>query len=146
MSLEVLKTYGFQRVGHWELADYKSTTHLSHLRGVQFILNETFPDRGGVVYAFVIDQDVAYIGETYKGMRDRFVSYRYGNPLERDTDDRIKIELTEALLRASEVSVWAMAPRTTISLGAQVLEVSASKPVEELLIRTINPPLNRKRI
>ena len=146
MSLEVLKSYLFQQVGHWELAEYKSTAHLSHLRGMHFVLDAAFDDRGGVVYAFVIDHDVAYIGETSKRMRNRFVSYRYGNPLERDTDNRVKIELTEALLRGTAVTVWALVPKATIPLGAQVLEMSASKPVEEWLIQSLNPPLNRQHV
>jgi len=146
MSLEFIQRCGFERVGHWELGLYKSTKHLSHLHGVQFVLDDDFNGSGGVVYAFVIDKAVVYIGETTKGMRDRFLSYRYGNPLERDTDNRVKVELTDALLHGSAVTVWAVVPTARIELAAQLLEMSASKPVEEWLIAKLNPPLNRKRL
>lgn len=143
MSIKRLIDYGFRRVGNWEQADYASTPHLSNLNGIGFILDSNHADGRGVVYALTVDDAIAYIGETSR-LRSRCESYRYGNPLENDTDNRVKLELTEALQRNCTVDIWALVPESQVQLGEHQLTLSASKPVEQWLISKLNPPLNRQ--
>ena len=39
------------------------------------------------------DGESVYVGETTTGMGVRFEGYRYGSPLERDTDNRVKMAI-----------------------------------------------------
>lgn len=99
-----------------------------------------------VVYAVVIVDTVVYVGETMKGMGERFLSYRYGNPLRRDTDNRVKERITESLQRGETVNVWATQPFAEVTLPTGKHNIPASKPIEELLIATLRPELNAKNI
>ena len=87
-----------------------------------------------------------YVGETTRGVRDRFASYRYGNPLESDTDNRVKRGITWLLAVGKSVEIWAMQPKTRVPWGDTTLEVPLSKPIEEHLIKLWDPPLNHKNI
>jgi len=142
---EIIK-YGLGKIGSWTLSHHRSTKHLSHLDGIDFKLDANFKKARNVVYSFAIDDNVAYVGETTKGMSERFLSYRYGNPLERDTDNRVKIEITKALIAGSSVTIWASIPNADIDIAGRTIQISASKPVEELIIKEFDPPLNKKRI
>lgn len=98
-----------------------------------------------VVYAFVLNGSVRYIGETSAGMSSRFASYRYGNPLVRDTDNRIKIAITGALNCNGSVEIWVACPTAGYKLpSGEILTVPASKPLEEHLIGVLRPDLNVK--
>lgn len=142
MSIERLASYGFRHVGHWQLDNYASTPHLFDLPGIGFFLESHHSDGSGVVYAFTIDDTIAYIGETSR-LRSRCESYRYGNPLKTDTDNRVKLELTDALQHDRTVEIWALVPEAQVQLGKHQLTLSASKPIEGWLIAELNPKLNR---
>lgn len=76
----------------------------------------------------------------------RFEGYRYGNPLERDTDNRVKIAITEALIAGKNVLIWILSKKVEIQFDGEMISVSANKPIEEWLIRKLSPPLNNKKI
>src|SRR5438046_1561317 len=94
---EILQRYGLSKVGHWEFGEFASAKHLSHLRGISFVLDATMHSIKDIVYAFLVDGHVCYIGETTNGLKDRFLSYRYGNTTLTDTDNAVKQRITVAL-------------------------------------------------
>lgn len=145
-NLGILKQYGFKKVGGWSFSNHKSTKHLSGLEGINFsVLKESKSERD-VVYAFVFTDTIRYVGETTAGIYSRFQSYRYGNPEERDTDNRVKIAITDWLRGNHEVTIWITKPIAKLELDSQILEIPASKPLEEHLIKKLNPDLNVKNI
>jgi len=80
-------------------------------------------------------------------MAPRFNGYRYGNPLVSDTDNRIKLAITQTLIEGHDVEIWACCPFADLKLpNGQALQVPASKPLEEHLIALIGPDLNLKSI
>ena len=144
-GIKQLEAYGFKQIGKWSFGGYGSTKHLSYLKGIQFtLLDSDFPN--GFVYAFTFDQEVVYVGETTTRMGMRFEGYRYGNPLERDTDNRVKIAITEALIAGKNVLIWILSKKVEIQFDGETISVSANKPIEEWLIRKLSPPLNNKKI
>jgi len=117
------------------------------MHGIQFHLNEEVGSVSDVVYAFMVDKNVLYFGETSVGLNARFQGYRYGTPLETDTDNRIKKEITLLLESGVEVSIWFAIPVGYIELpNGEKLEIPASKPLEEFLISKYKPELNVKNL
>ena len=141
----MLTQYGLSKVGSWRLSqDYKSARHLAHLPGISFELNDGSRWKRHVVYVFAFSEVPRYVGETSAGLGLRLEGYRYGNPLESDTDNRVKIALTKHLQEGGEVSIWCIQPETDLVLGERRLQIPVSKPVEEYLIREMKPDLNVK--
>jgi len=145
--MESLESYGMREIGFWSLSNHKSTKHLVHMQGIQFHLQEEVGSIRNVVYAFVSNRRVLYFGETSAGLSSRFQGYRYGNPLESDTDNRIKKEITSLLELRKEVTIWFSVPVGYLPLpNGKKLEIPASKPLEELLISKYRPELNVKNL
>ena len=142
-----LHEYGLREVGSWILSDHKSTKHLSHINGIDFNIDNSIGNLQNVIYAFVSNNEVLYIGETSAGLKSRFQSYRYGNPLESDTDNRVKIKITKQLENNSNVSIWFSQPQGKMSLpSGEELIIPTSKPLEEHLISIFEPKLNVKNL
>ena len=144
-----LEDYGFEKVGNWVASNHASTEHLKEQvpTGINFVVGEDWRNRRDVCYAFVFDGVPRYLGETTAGMLSRFVSYRYGNPNEIDTDNRVKLAITECLLAGGEVAIWGTQPTADLTLptGSR-LTIPASKPLEEHLIQHLAPDLNVKNL
>lgn len=138
------------RIGEW----VKSGSHgsVAHLRnsvpfGINFAIPRDWKCRTNVVYAFILDGVVEYVGETTRGVADRFSGYRYGNPLVSDTDNRVKLGITTCLEKGGLVEIWACQPVAAYALSdGEFLNVPASKPLEEHLIAALVLLLNVKRI
>jgi hypothetical protein len=150
-----LTEHGLAPCGSWTRGQYASAAHLRDRCpfGLAFTLPVDWKARRDVVYAFVVnganrlDHAVLYIGETSAGMGKRFADYRYGNQLVDDTDNRIKLAITQQLVQGQAVSIWACQPVASLPLpSGQVLQVPASKPLEEHLISLIQPRLNVKML
>jgi len=145
-----LKNHGLQFIGNWISSNQHAS--VSHLKekckiGINFELLTEWKKKRNVVYAFVSNGHVRYIGETSAGMNSRFTGYRYGNPLVRDTDNRIKMAITEVLNCNESVEIWAVCPIADYKLpSGKILTVPASKPLEEHLIGVLKPDLNVKNL
>ena len=147
MKNKTLKDFWLNKVGFLSLSSHKSTKHLSHLTGINFNLNDSFVDVRDVVYAFVAGEEILYVGETTCGLKSRFQGYRYGNPLESDTDNRIKTKITSLLEIGQCVDIWYSKPFSFMKLpSGEELKLPESKALEEFLIAKLSPELNVKRL
>lgn len=148
--LKELESHGLQEIGQWIKSDRYSTVPVMRDRvatGINFDLHNDWRNKHDVVYAFVVDSHIRYIGETTKGMAERFISYRSGNTKITDTDNAVKLVITNALMEGKEVKIWAGHPRAIFQLAnGESFQVPASKPLEEHLIHLIKPDLNVKRL
>ncbi len=142
---ETLTDHGLCQVGFWVRGNYQSVAHLRPECpfGIGYELYSGWPNRSHVVYAFISDNIVMYIGETRAGMASRFNGYRYGNPYVKDTDNRVKLAITAALGNGSTVEIWASQPLAILALPVGSVELPASKLLEARLITLLSPPLNR---
>ncbi len=143
-DINTLKKYDFICIGKWTLGEYKSTKHLAHMKGIKYSIDKHKKTKG-FVYAFSVDDEVVYIGETTQIMGGRFNGYRYGNSLEIDTDNRVKIYITEALEKSKKVLIWFYSKTIDFHFAGENLEISVNKPIEEELIRRLSPLLNNKK-
>lgn len=147
--MEALASCGMVMIGRWRTSSHKSVEHLKSRCpiGIQYEIPQEWRTKRDVVYAFVIDNVVRYVGETSAGMTYRFDGYRYGNPLVTDTDNRVKVAITDALVAGQSVEIWGHTPLAILTLpNNQVLQVPASKPLEEHLIGVLRPDLNVKNL
>lgn len=144
-----LSAFGLMPLGAWNRGDYASVAHLRpHCPfGISFDVPREWRTKASVVYAFAVDDSVLYVGETTRGMASRFEGYRYGNPNPKDTDNRVKLAITQNLAAGRPVSIWGGQPVARFQLpSGEVLHVPACKPLEEHLIAMLQPPLNVKSI
>ena len=142
-----LKNHGLANLGSWTKGNYATVAHLREfcLSGITYNLPDAWLKKRNIVYAFMFGGLVRYIGETTAGMASRFIGYRYGNPLKTDTDNRVKIEITQALMLGNAVEIWAGQPVARMALpDGTELAIPASKPLEEHLITLLKPDLNVK--
>lgn len=147
--LNLLTQFGLSEVGTWSRGSNKSVEHLRDVVpfGLQFDVGSDWRKVRGAVYAIVTGEEVLYVGETSRPLAERLADYRYGNPLPPDTDNRIKIEITRRLAEKHPVSIWAGRPSGAFTTAdGETIEISAAKPVEEVLIQRIGPPLNVKNL
>ena len=143
----MIEDFGFIKAGSWIKSENKSTKHLLPIQGINFLVSKDILEVKNVVYSFIVDKSILYIGETTVGMKSRFSGYRYGNTLESDTDNRIKIAITDHLLAGREVDIWYCKPISKFIMpNGDYLEIPASKPIEEHLIEIYKPDLNVKNI
>jgi len=137
----------FEKIGHWELNDkYKSHKVLSHLNlsGINFVVDENKSKLENVVYVFKTKNEILYIGETTKGIKERFTSYRYGFDKLIDTDNRVKEEITKLLLENEIIEIYLMQPKAIFNFNNKNIELSISKSLEDYLISTYRPRINKK--
>jgi hypothetical protein len=137
----------FQKAGYWELNNtYKSQKVLSHLNlsGINFVIDKKHSNTRNIVYLFKTEKEVFYIGETSLGMQKRFEMYRYGFDKLNDTDNRVKIEITNLLTQREEVEIYFIEPKAHFQFNGVPLELAVSKSFEEYLIAKYQPRINKK--
>jgi hypothetical protein len=126
VAWDILLTAGFQFIGEW------TEDPLSALK-----LDAVAPLEAGV-YAFVVDDLVAYIGITNNTLRTRFDQYRRGHEGQR-TNARVKKLILEALAQGKRVKVLVAIPQPLEWHG---LPVNTAAGLEAGLIQMLRPIWN----
>lgn len=141
----LLLDFGFKQVGRWTLSKHASVPHLAHLHGINFELDAAVGTKRNAVYAFTFSGTPCYVGMSNAkgGLRSRFESYRYGNSLIRDTDNRIKKAITDHLCENGEVAIWFAEPIAELQMPNNVtLRLPGYKLLEEYVIEKLHPKFN----
>jgi len=137
----------FEKIGYWELNDkFKSHKVLGHLNlnGINFVVDKEKGKLKNVVYVFKTKDQILYIGETTKGINERFSSYRYGFDKLIDTDNRVKEEITKLLLEDELIEIYLLQPKAILNFHNENIEISVSKSLEDYLISKYKPRINKK--
>jgi len=125
----VLLEAGFEPIGEWKLTDGRLE------------LNGQAPHEAGV-YAFVLDDSVAYVGVTQNGLQTRMEQYRRGHSGQR-TNARVNALIRQALEAGQKVTALAVTPPEMEWNG---LPVDGSAGLEAGLIRRVQPLWNMRGI
>ena len=116
---------GFVTAGHWLLSDGKLTFEL-----------ERHANDNNVLYAFVCDGNVKYVGKSLRTLAERL--YGYKNPgLTQSTNIRNHTRIKSAIASGTAVDILALPDRGLIHYGAFHLNLAAA--LEDDIIRVLNP-------
>ena len=128
-KLDFLCGLGFEVSGTWVLEDGKRVCRLS---GNQ--------DRQDVLYAFVANGDVLYIGKSVRSLHQRIYGYQNPGPTQ-STNIKNGQNITDLLKKGVTVEVYVLVPTEPIMYHG--LEVNLAGGLEDQLINRLNPPWNR---
>ena len=135
MMINNLNNYDFEAVGGWKLEKHLNS-------GITYELHKF--ERERVIYAFVVDGRVNYIGvcdNTGTTLKDRMNRYKFwqgsGN------NKRIANKIKECLEQKKSVEIFALKPE--LECKYKDLNIDLIKGLENPLIEKLNPDWNRQR-
>lgn len=123
---------GFQPVGHWKLGNGGIACELSRLM-----------NNRNVLYAFVFEGDVKYIGKTTKTLKSRMSGYEKPSATQR-TNLKNKSNIRELLLEGKSIEIFALPDDGLLFYGDFHINLAAG--LEDSLISEIKPEWNGQRL
>lgn len=132
-SVQRLVEIGFIRVGEWKLEAGNSDLTLS------CALGDEFGYKANVLYAFVVSDEVLYIGKSVRTLRKRLDGVL--NPgKSQKTNYRNNSNLLDLLADGKTVEIYEFADNNLFSFGGFHLNLAAG--LEDSLINSLRPPWN----
>jgi hypothetical protein len=128
-ALSRLEEIGFRRVGRWS-AD----------RGAPEALLDQLRTQSDVLYAFVSDRQVLYVGKTRMALGRRMYGYQRPGPSQR-TNLACHAYIRDWLATAQSLNVFARPEDGVSRIGS--FAVSQAAALEDAIIRELRPPWNR---
>jgi hypothetical protein len=122
---------GFQPCGHWMLQEDRPLFELLKFRTQKNIL-----------YAFVCDGEVMYVGKTIQALASRMAGYRNPAPSQ-TTNVRNNGRIRELLGNGAAVDIYALPDNGLHRYGGFHLNLAAG--LEDDIIHTLRPPWNAGR-
>lgn len=122
---------GFEQVGKWQLIDQKLALVLTRMNGQR-----------NVLYAFIHDASVLYVGKTTGSLENRMGGYLRPHASQR-TNVRNHQSLLQLLRQDKVIHIYAWADTDMHRIGEFHLNYAAG--LEDSIIRTIVPPWNGAR-
>lgn len=120
---------GFELAGHWLLGDDKRLTCKLLRHSAQ----------ANILYAFVRNGEVMYVGKTIRTLSARMAGYR--NPNESQTTNiNNNRRISELLTRGDAIDILALPDNGLLHYGR--FHVNLAAALEDDIIRTLNPPWN----
>jgi hypothetical protein len=127
-KLTRIKTIGFTRAGCWKLADQE----------LAFELNELATARN-VLYAFVVNEALMYVGKTIQSLRARMAGYKTPGPTQ-STNIKNNGHIREALAEGKGVEIHVLPDNGLLHYGG--FHVNLAAGLEDSLVRELAPPWN----
>ncbi len=127
-ELDRLRFIGFKLAGRCKLLDGK----------LAFELNE-YADSKNVLYAFVVDGHLKYVGKTVLTLRKRMAGYRSPGPTQ-PTNRRNNGNIRDSLAQGKRVEIYALPDNGLLHYGG--FHVNLAAGLEDSLIRDLKPPWN----
>jgi hypothetical protein len=134
--LDRLTNLGFVHAGHWSLPD----------RRIRFDILPEYVRAHHVLYAFAVDERLAYIGKTDIRLRDRLQRYRTPPRSGRNgggTNIKNNRYIREALLAGGVVGIYVLVDPVGRRHGGRIIRVAAE--LEDSLVAELNPPWNGRQ-
>lgn len=129
--LASLLNIGFQKVGSWSLVDGLPRCTITALH-----------KRINVLYAFISDGEVLYLGKSSRTLEKRLKNYHSPGPTQR-TNVRNHRLIRELLEEGAEVDILAWADEGKLSYGPFRINLAAG--LEDSIISVLNPKWNGLR-
>ena len=120
---------GFEKVGHWRVVGKELEFELTSLAQAE-----------NVLYAFLSQGEVKYIGKTSRSLEKRLYGYKYPDTTQSTNIKNNAANVREILLDGGSVEVWAWADPGYLRYGE--FRVNLAAGLEDNLISKIKPPWN----
>jgi hypothetical protein len=126
-----LLSIGFEAAGDWELVGDRIKAHLERDAGQQ-----------NVLYAFVRNAEVMYVGQSERTLRERMSNYASPSVNGNSTNQKIKRNILDLLRSGESVEIFALPDNGLMHYGQFHLNLAAG--LEKSIIRKLSPPWNWK--
>ena len=130
-KLDRLRTIGFAATGTWNLSGNSLTVELNELASAR-----------NVLYAFVVDHELMYIGKTVQSLRKRMAGYKNPGPTQ-STNIRNNANIRDCLLSGKRVEILVLPDNGLLHYGG--FHVNLAAGLEDSLVRELVPPWNGGR-
>ncbi len=127
-SFEKLRVTGFKKCGIWLITDGVLKCHL--------------PDDAAapnVLYAFISETIVLYVGKTVNSLKKRMYGYQNPNSSQ-STNTKLHGKIKELLNQQKEVEIYALVDNGLLSYGG--FHVNLAAGLEDRIIFDLNPKWN----
>lgn len=119
---------GFRNVGEWKIISESVSPNLL-----------SFADSSNILYAFISDGEVLYVGKTTQTLQKRLYGYQKPGPTQFTNIKGNKL-LKEFLLKGKSVNIFALPDNGLHHIGAFHLNLAAG--LEDSIIATLKPKWN----
>ncbi|OUS08870.1 hypothetical protein A9Q96_00565 [Rhodobacterales bacterium 52_120_T64] len=126
--MDRLENIGFEKVGRWKLVNGLVDLELTNLK-----------NRRNILYAFVIDGDVMYIGKTVQPLEKRLYGYKYPR-VSQTTNIKNNANILRCLSDNKVVEIFALPDSGLHQIGEFHLNLAAG--LEDSLISVLSPAWN----
>ena len=127
-TLKKIITLGFEKVGRWFWEDDDLNFELSR-----------HAKEKNILYAFVVDGKVMYIGKSIQTLHKRIYLYKNCGPSQR-TNIRVRDKLRESLKSGFQVLIYAFVQK--MPLKYQDIPINLAAGLEDNLITVLRPEWN----
>jgi len=128
-ALQFLKSIGFEKVGYWYLEGNKLKCKL-----------EKYKNEKNLIYAFVAEDHIKYIGKTEKTLYSRIYGYARPGPTQ-NTNIKNSKKIINLLEKNVPVTIFVLLPRENV-LYKDSLQIDLAAGLEGPLISKLKPPWN----
>ena len=127
-NIEKLENMGFRYVGEWKLENKNPKYNLSESANSKNIL-----------YAFVCDKEVLYIGKSVRTLNERMYGYR--NPgLTQTTNQKGNKKIKELLDQGKNIEIYILPDNGLLCYGG--FHVNLAAGLEDSLVANLKPKWN----
>ena len=128
-AIERLLEIGFERAGYWELVDDEPQVEV-----------QRYANAANVLYAFVSDRELLYIGRSGRSLQLRMRGYQNGGP-PRSTRERNRERIIAMLVIGHPIDLYVMPDPGNLHYGS--FRVNLAAGLQYSLIEALNPPWNK---
>jgi hypothetical protein len=129
MKMKRLIDIGFRSVGKW----------IRSLSGIECLLHECV-DARNILYCFVCQDSVLYVGKTVQPLKKRMYGYQNPGPTQ-STNIRVNKEIRDLLTKNNQVDVYALPDNGLLHFG--VFHINLAAGLEDCIVKTLNPSWNK---
>jgi len=130
--LERLTNMGFRHVGKWEINGEKLLFNL-----------DACADMKNVLYAFISNNTVMYIGKTTQALKKRMYGYQNPGPTQ-STNIKANGFITDKLTTGTTVAIYALPDNGLLHYGG--FHVNLAAGLEDSIVATLKPTWNKMGI
>lgn len=130
-NLSRLIEIGFVHAGNWKQQFDKLAFNL-----------ETLANNANILYAFIIEGDVKYVGKSIRTLKERMQNYKTPGPSQ-TTNIKNNARIKEALENNKNVKIYAFTSNQNFQIGEFKIDTAAG--LEDDIINQLQPEWNKRK-